>query len=350
METQKSLKPYMKNQKSLKSNAVILNTKGDLEYKAIEISNPFTDGVLLKTQFCGICGSDLHRIRNKNGSFSTLGHEVVAVVEEPQSPKLKKGNFVVVSPIVSCGKCKYCESGSYQFCESAVSVGKNFPGGFSEYFYAPEKNCIRINSLEEKYVLADPISVCLHAINKADEISEKDKVLIIGDGTVGICLHLTLKLLYNKNSDLIGRHSFVKRYIKHGKHIKYDDNLKNDLNNKYDIVFEAVGGDTEKTVELAVNATNFLGRIVVLGVFPKEKHLQMYFRNLFYKEVKLIGSNSYSIAQDKKYDEFEKAVELLSKFSEYDELVTHKFTQQNYANAIKVATEKLDSVKVALAY
>ena len=82
-----------------------------------------TDALVRITR-AGICGSDLHFY---HGAFPiepgfVLGHEGVGVIEEVGSgvDRLKKGDRVVVSGLVACGRCFFCRRGQPSQCAKAA--------------------------------------------------------------------------------------------------------------------------------------------------------------------------------------------------------------------------------------
>src|SRR4051794_32545707 len=70
-----------------------------------------------------ICGSDLHIY---GGHISTMkrgdivGHEIVGEVVETGSDvkKIKKGDRVVVSSMISCGRCWHCKRQEFSLCDN----------------------------------------------------------------------------------------------------------------------------------------------------------------------------------------------------------------------------------------
>ena len=93
-------------------------------------------GAIVKVLGCGLCGSDIvkfvHKI-SKNGTV--LGHEIVARIEEINSDTdFKKGDVIVTSHHIPCGKCNFCKHGNVSMCEHFKATNI-LPGGFSEYVY-----------------------------------------------------------------------------------------------------------------------------------------------------------------------------------------------------------------------
>ena len=77
--------------------------------------------VVVKTEYCGICGSDMHfythgSIGKKVAPFPfILGHECSGYVAELGEgvASLKVGDRVALEPGVPCGKCALCREGLY---------------------------------------------------------------------------------------------------------------------------------------------------------------------------------------------------------------------------------------------
>ena len=101
------------------------------------------DESLVKVEFAGLCGSDMHRIKapTSHETQIVMGHEIIGTVEKSDKETLI-GKKVVINPIAHCGKCSYCNDGLTQFCfnywgwnrwlsiycgvESLISGNKNF--------------------------------------------------------------------------------------------------------------------------------------------------------------------------------------------------------------------------------
>lgn len=70
-----------------------------------------------------VCGSDLHLYHNEvqglNQGF-IIGHEAVGIIDEvgPNVTKFKKGDRVVISAVIACGKCEYCRREQFSLCDN----------------------------------------------------------------------------------------------------------------------------------------------------------------------------------------------------------------------------------------
>lgn len=254
-------------------------------------------GIDLETTFCGICGSDKHRIQK--GSGYILGHENVAQVADDSGERFSRGDFVAVNPLIPCGDCNMCQKNQSNICKNLSSLGKDLPGGFSSKITAPEDNLYKINENSRKYVLADPLAVVIHACRQV-ELSDKN-VLVIGDGALGAltCVYISGKV---QEIHLKGRNgSKIEK-------ITQNTDAVEELDEEYDLIFEAVGGEQSETLNTAAKSIGKRGDIIVYGVFPN-KELELNLRPAFEKEARLLGVNSYR--NDEDVDDFKEALDFI---------------------------------------
>jgi len=69
-----------------------------------------------------------------------IGHEGVGIIEEIGNAvsNFKKGNYVLISCITSCGKCSYCRKSMYSHCEKGGWIlGNEIDGTQAEYVRIP---------------------------------------------------------------------------------------------------------------------------------------------------------------------------------------------------------------------
>jgi threonine dehydrogenase-like Zn-dependent dehydrogenase len=86
------------------------------------IINP--QDAILKVTMSSVCGSDEHIISGyiptmKSGDI--IGHEFMGEIVEtgPAVKTVKKGDRVIVAPVISCGKCWFCEHQMHSMCDNA---------------------------------------------------------------------------------------------------------------------------------------------------------------------------------------------------------------------------------------
>jgi propanol-preferring alcohol dehydrogenase len=109
--------------------------------------------MLIKTEACGVCHTDLHAARGDWPLKPTLpfipGHEAIGVVAALGTgvTLVKEGDRVGLPWLYSaCGHCEYCLSGWETVCPQAQFGGYTKNGGFAEYFLADPNYVARVPS------------------------------------------------------------------------------------------------------------------------------------------------------------------------------------------------------------
>ncbi len=178
--------------------AVIINGPGNLEIVEKPVPKPEPEEILVKIKYCGICGSDLHAF--ETGFLDpaiTIGHEFSGIIEEvgEDCGGWSAGTLVTGNNIISCGSCSSCINSHDNLCREVRRLGITDHGTLAEYALFPAKDLVKISKQAplEQLALTEPLSVALHAANKANA-SNSDRVLIIGAGTIGLILLSLLKL------------------------------------------------------------------------------------------------------------------------------------------------------------
>jgi threonine dehydrogenase-like Zn-dependent dehydrogenase len=120
-------------------------------------------------------------------------------------------------------------------------------------------------------------------------------------------------------------------------------------NNRYDIIIEAVGRKQQKTMRESIKLIKLKGKIVVTGVFEEGYEGNLPFRELFYKEVSLIGSNSYSTFQGR--NEFDIALEIIeNKEINLSDLITHILPLSEFEKGLNLMKNKKESGCIKVIY
>lgn len=163
--------------------------------------------VLIKVHACGICGTDIKKI--KHGFLpppQIFGHEIAGTVEAVGDGvrKWQPGDRVLTFHHIPCGDCFYCQQKLYSQCPTYKRVGvtsgfRPSGGGFAEYVrvmdWIAERGMVRIPfdvSFEEA-TFVEPVNTCLKAIYKA-RIESHETVVVIGQGPIGMLLMLLAKI------------------------------------------------------------------------------------------------------------------------------------------------------------
>jgi propanol-preferring alcohol dehydrogenase len=163
-----------------------------LELHDLPVPTPGPEDVLIRVHAAGICHSDAH-YRAGTGSVSplplTLGHEVSGVVASfgAAVKNLRPGDRVAVHYLATCGGCAWCAGGHEQFCATGEMIGKNRPGGFTEYLVMPARSVFRLPdavSFAHGAVLMCSSATALHALRKA-RLRAGETVAVFGLGGLG---------------------------------------------------------------------------------------------------------------------------------------------------------------------
>ena len=85
---------------------------------------PADNGVQVKVNSVGVCGTDLHIYQGYSiGTFIPsppliLGHEVSGTISKlgKYTTDLQLGQRVVIEPSIGCGECYLCQIGRYHRC------------------------------------------------------------------------------------------------------------------------------------------------------------------------------------------------------------------------------------------
>ncbi|MDR3440502.1 L-idonate 5-dehydrogenase [Telmatospirillum sp.] len=179
--------------------ACVLYGAGDLRLEERSTPSLGEHDVKVHVRAGGICGSDLHYFsQGRVGDFVIReplipGHEVAGEVEAVGSgvAGLQPGDKVAIHPGRSCGRCRPCREGRPNLCQAVFYMGSasKFPhmqGGFCQFIVADETQCHKVAKDIDLALLAlaEPLSVALHAANRAGNLMGK-RVLITGAGPIG---------------------------------------------------------------------------------------------------------------------------------------------------------------------
>jgi len=144
------------------------------------------DEVLIRVQYCGICGSDLHIY--KEGAAVGSGHEFSGDIVEigPDVKEWSVGERVAVEPCISCGECRWCKLGQVGLCEEYYVALMQYQGAFATYAKAKHYYVHKLpDGLSyEQAALVEPTSSTLHAV-RLSGMQEGDVVAVLGLGPMG---------------------------------------------------------------------------------------------------------------------------------------------------------------------
>lgn len=176
---------------------------GKMGFEERDIPNPKDDEVLVKLEYVGICGSDLHYYETGaigdyvvNPPF-VLGHEPGGtVVEVGKNVKhLKVGDRVALEPGKTCGHCEFCKTGRYNLCPDVVFFATPpVDGVFQEYVAHEADLCFKLpdNVSTLEGALIEPLAVGFHAAIQG-EAHLGQRAVVMGAGCIGLVSMMALK-------------------------------------------------------------------------------------------------------------------------------------------------------------
>ena len=124
-----------------KMHAAVVEQFGKpLVFRELDIPSPAAGQILIKTEACGVCHTDLHAMHGDWPLKPTLpftpGHEGIGLVAAVGAGVMivKEGDRVGVPWLYSaCGHCEYCLAAQETVCGEAEFGGYTKNGGFAEY-------------------------------------------------------------------------------------------------------------------------------------------------------------------------------------------------------------------------
>jgi alcohol dehydrogenase, propanol-preferring len=175
--------------------------------------------VVIDVTRCGVCHSDLHiqdGYYNMGGGKKlmladrgvkppvVMGHEVLGrlAAKGPDAPIGEDaiGKTFLVYPWLGCGQCEICQRGDENLCPQPSSIGVHRPGGYAEQCLVPHpRYLIDIGTLDPTLAATYACSglTAYSAIKKIDLVKEREFLLVIGAGGVGLsAVHIAAALGY----------------------------------------------------------------------------------------------------------------------------------------------------------
>ena len=181
----------------------VMNGIGKMGFEERPIPKPAPNEVLVKLEYVGICGSDLHYYESgRIGDYVVeppfvLGHEPGGTVVEVGSEvkHLKVGDRVALEPGKTCGHCEFCKTGRYNLCPDVIFFATPpVDGVFQEYVAHEADLCFKLpeNVSTLEGALIEPLAVGFHAANQGG--AQAGQVAVVaGSGCIGLVSMMALK-------------------------------------------------------------------------------------------------------------------------------------------------------------
>jgi S-(hydroxymethyl)glutathione dehydrogenase/alcohol dehydrogenase len=179
-----------------------------LVVEEVDLAPPHKGEVKVRLAATAICHSDIHDIRGElRGPLPFVpGHESAGYVEELGEgvTSVKPGDHVLVSLLISCGKCRNCTRGRPHMCLAKWPLdterrirnkqGQELRpsvkiGGFAEYVVVHEQQLVKVPEempLDRVALLACGVATGFGAVVNRARVRPMESVVVIGTGGVGL--------------------------------------------------------------------------------------------------------------------------------------------------------------------
>ena len=295
------------------------------------------DEVLIKVQYCGVCGSNLHIY--VEGIGIGLGHEfsgdIVEMGSEVEGWTI--GDRVAVNPRIPCGECYWCIRGEIGLCDNLFLSAIRGQGAFATYAKA---KCVQLYKLPgeltyEEGTMVEPTACALHAI-KFSGMKVGDIVAVLGLGPIGLLIAQLAKISGAKavygteiSPSRIELAKYVADLVIHPKISNPVDRIL-DLTGGMgpDIVFECAGN--VETIQDSIALARRGGTIIVSGMCFEA--VETSFIDVVLKGLTLKGSLAWSAG------EYAMALELIkNRIIDVNPLISDKFPLEDINRAFDKA-------------
>lgn len=333
--------------------AVMLTSARRHELVDVPEPEPGPDEVLLRPEFCGICGSDLHgpELEDLFRSGVVSGHEfageVVALGAQVRGWSV--GQRVTVNPNGHvCGRCRYCREGRYNLCRIATwerPAGVARDGGMAELvaLHTAYLHPLPDNLDTRRAAWTEPLAVAVRAV-RTSPLRLGDSAVVIGGGPVG---QLVLQVLRRAGAGhvLMVEPSSFRREM--ALELGADDALTPD-----ELAARMADGD-QPEADLVMECSGFVGAVQtglhlvaaggtirLVGMSPRPPSFDSV--QAIAKEVRILGGFIY-------VDEFPRAIDLLARGAvDVDTLTTAVVPLADFADAFAALREPETTMKVLI--
>ncbi|MHB2026752.1 MAG: alcohol dehydrogenase catalytic domain-containing protein [Elusimicrobiota bacterium] len=280
--------------------AILYNEGSGPALREVPVPRPQTGGALIEVEACGLCGTDLLKIRKKNPG-AVLGHEVVGRVQEINGGKnsgLGVGDRVIVGHHVPCGDCHYCRRDSPSMCAQFKSTNIT-PGGFAQFLSVSPLHVSRsVLRIPETLAAADacqiePLACCVRNARRLG-LGPGDRAAVIGLGSIGF---LTAQLLRLDGAEVLGLDLDAARIKTASPWTKGFANA-DDLRRQAQAATEGRGLDaivvTAGSAALAAESLSWLRHGGTLNIFaaPSPSAAGIDWAEIYHKELRVLSSYS----------------------------------------------------------
>ena len=294
-----------------KMRALVFHGPHEFAVEEVDVPEISEDEMLVRVTFAGVCGTDnrIYQGTKKIEAPRITGHEFSGVIEKLGGAVsgYEKGERVCVYPMIYCGQCYACKSGSTNICIHRTTIGYEIDGGFAQYVRVPAEaiacgNVVKIPDAvpDQIAAIAEPIAAAYHGIQRC-RLSPGQTLVIIGAGPIGL-FHLQLARTGNPAKIIVSEPQKEKREL--AERLGADAVIDPASEDAEKIIFRETGGDGADTViidvgrpEAVVQSLQYVkkgGRVVLFAGLPAGTSVTIDPNVIHYREIEFTGSSSSS--------------------------------------------------------
>jgi len=327
-------------------------------YQLTTVPDPVcaADGVIVRTAWCGICGTDLEILRGTMPAGFTRypvvpGHEWTGVVEEVGRDVhgIARGDRVSVEGYLPCMQCPRCRAGQYNLCPSHEQIGMTQNGGFAEFTAAPARSCHLVAEhigLDEA-LMVEPASTVVRGIERV-RLRNPYSAAVIGCGPIGLIAGRVLKMCQFSNLlgiDIAPSQSSLALQAGFNQFTGSQDPAElreRSGSDGWDVVVVCAAG--APVFDLATRIVRTGGSIVVIGGGGDSHRLEISTNLFVNRDLEIEGILGYTT------ESWERTLELLASGRlPLADLITHRLTLDQFDRALGLLESRAEPVgKVAV--
>jgi L-iditol 2-dehydrogenase len=350
----------------MQSKGIVLRGGKHLEMVTATVEAPAGSQVLIRTHAVGLCGSDsglyLGSYEGPKNYPLYFGHEWSGTVKAvgPDVTRFAPGDKVTGDCSLYCGVCQFCGRDK-NLCQHIEKFGITVDGASRQLFLQDEKYLYRAHPAADLdlVALSEPLAVGAHAARRVHEARPglaREKVLVLGGGTIGLACLFALKVLegceYVELYDLVEER--VTKAVAAGAAGPTDVAAAAGQGSGeagsagygglysgrgYDAVFETSG--SAAAFAMAVDLLRPLGTVMALGFIPS---VQFSLKQITFKAAQVIGSIGGT-------GEFDRVLGFVAGYPELAaQLVSHRVPFEEVGRAFDLAADRGRSMKVLLQF
>ncbi|RYY33035.1 MAG: NAD(P)-dependent alcohol dehydrogenase [Sphingobacteriaceae bacterium] len=291
----------------------MLATKGYAANAASKPLEPFSfdrqeigpNDIQIEIQYCGVCHSDIHQVRDEwGGSIFPMvpGHEVVGKIVKVGDAvtKFKVGETAGIGCFVdSCRTCPSCQAGEEQYCDNHLTFtyngtykdGRPTYGGYSDQIVVDEQYALHISDKLPLEGVAPLLcaGITTYSPLKTWNVKAGDKIGVVGLGGLG---HMAVKFAASMGAEVtvlstspskkedaekLGAHHFI---------VTKDEEQVKSAAGTFDLIINTISAQHEYDFYLQMLKLD--GTMVLVGIPPEAPQVSAF--NLISKRRRLAGS------------------------------------------------------------